>query len=46
MFDAIQHPVIKLHRETYGPLDLHGLQSGEFRELKQDEVKLLKRISK
>lgn len=46
MFDAIQHPVIKLHRETYGPLDLHGLRSGEFRELKQDEVKLLKRISK
>ena len=46
MFDAIHHPVIKLHRETYGPLDLNGLQSGEFRELKQDEVKLLKRISK
>lgn len=41
MFDAINHPVIKLHRETYGPLDLHGLQSGEFRPLKPEDVKLL-----
>lgn len=43
MFKAVGHPVIKLHRETYGPLDLHGLQPGEFRSLKADEVKLLKK---
>lgn len=45
MFDAVQYPVIKLHRETYGPLDLHGLQSGEFRPLKEEEVKALQRLS-
>ncbi len=44
MFKVIGHPVIKLHRESYGPLSLQGLQSGEFRELREEEVKLLKKI--
>lgn len=44
MFKAVGHPVIKLHRESYGPLNLHGLQSGDFRELREDEVKLLQKI--
>lgn len=42
MFEAVGHPVIKLHRETYGPLNLQGLQPGEFRELKPEEVQQLK----
>lgn len=43
MFKAIGHPVTKLHRETYGPLNLYGLQPGEFRALKPEEVQLLKK---
>ena len=42
MFEAVGHPVIKLHRETYGFLNLQGLQSGEFRELRPEEVTKLK----
>ena len=44
MFEAIGHPVIKLHRETYGFLNLRGLQSGEFRELRPEEVTKLKQL--
>lgn len=43
MFKAVGHPVIKLHRETYGPLDLYGLQPGEFRALKPEEVQALQK---
>ena len=39
----VGHPVTKLHRETYGPLNLYGLQPGEFRALKPEEVQLLKK---
>jgi 23S rRNA pseudouridine2605 synthase len=42
MLEAVGHPVIKLHRETYGFLNLQGLQSGEFRELRPEEVTKLK----
>lgn len=45
MLAAVGHPVIKLHRETYGPLDLTGLQPGQFRELKPAEVQALKHLS-
>lgn len=45
MFEAVNHPVVKLHRESYGPLTLQGLQSGEFRQLKEEEVSLLKNLS-
>jgi len=41
MLDAVGLPVVKLHRSKYGPLDLKGLKSGEWRELTGDEVKLL-----
>lgn len=44
MFEAVGHPVIKLHRETYGFLNLAGLQSGDFRELRPEEVKKLKQL--
>lgn len=38
MFEKIDHPVIKLKREKYGFLTLDGLQSGEWRSLKLNEI--------
>lgn len=38
MFQAIGHPVEKLKRESYGTLNLDGLQTGEWRELKTFEI--------
>lgn len=43
MFEKIDHPVTKLKREKYGFLTLDGLQSGEWRSLKPDEVNRLTR---
>lgn len=46
MLKAVGHPVIKLHRESYGPLNLSGLASGgQWRELKPNEVKQLKNLN-
>ena len=46
MLKAVGHPVIKLHRESYGPLNLYGLASGgQWRELKPNEVKQLKNLN-
>lgn len=42
MFEAIGHPVIKLRREGYAFLNLHGLKAGEARELTAHEVKQLR----
>lgn len=42
MFDAIGHPVMKLKRERFAFLTLHGLKAGEYRELTPHEVKKLK----
>lgn len=42
MFEAIGHPVIKLKRERYGMLTLHGLSAGDSRELTPHEVKQLR----
>ena len=38
MFEAIGFPVVKLHRERFGPLGLGKLKPGEWRELTDDEV--------
>lgn len=46
MLAKVGLPVDKLKREQYGFLDLVGLQPGEFRALKLDEVKRLKRGDK
>ncbi|GAX00110.1 pseudouridine synthase [Secundilactobacillus mixtipabuli] len=46
MLQAIGHPVMKLKRETYAFLTLKGVMPGEFRELKPEEVKELKRVAK
>ncbi|AOM82759.1 pseudouridine synthase [Salisediminibacterium beveridgei] len=45
MFDAIDHPVLKLKRERYGILDLKGLNAGDWRELKPHEVKTLREMA-
>lgn len=42
MFEAIGHPVLKLRRERYAFLTLHGLVAGEARELTAHEVKQLR----
>lgn len=42
MMKAVGHPVEKLTRDKYGFLTTEGLQSGEWRELKQYEINKLK----
>ncbi|MCM0582257.1 rRNA pseudouridine synthase [Weissella diestrammenae] len=42
MLKAVGHPVIKLHRERYGMLEVNDLLSGEYRELRYEEVQQLK----
>jgi 23S rRNA pseudouridine2605 synthase len=44
MCEAVGHPVRRLHRSRYAGLDLHGLAPGEWRELRADEVKALRRL--
>lgn len=46
MFEAIGHPVMKLRREQYAFLTLHGLKAGEARELTTHEVKQLRALAK
>ncbi len=45
MLEAIGHPVMKLKREQYGFLNLHGLNAGESRELTLHEVKHLRTLA-
>ena len=42
MFDAVGHPVVALHRESFGPVGLGGLEAGQTRELETSEVRALK----
>lgn len=44
MLAAVGHPVIKLHRESYGFLNLQGVQPGDYRGLRPEEVKRLNRL--
>ena len=45
MCEAVGHPVRSLHRSRYASLTLDGLAPGEWRELSEDEVEALKRLS-
>lgn len=45
MFEAIGYPVLKLKREQFAFLGLHGLNAGESRELTAHEVKQLRVLS-
>jgi 23S rRNA pseudouridine2605 synthase len=42
MLEAVGHPVRRLQRTRYGPLDLRGLGPGEWRELTRAEVDSLR----
>jgi 23S rRNA pseudouridine2605 synthase len=43
MFSAIGHPVLKLKRIEYGPVQLKDLPFGQFRYLTPEEVGKLKK---
>ena len=43
MLEAVGHPVTRLHRSVYAGLTLEGLEPGEWRELRRDEVEALRR---
>ncbi len=45
MLEAVGHPVLALHRQKFGPLDLGTLQRGTWRRLSQDEVDALRRAA-
>jgi 23S rRNA pseudouridine2605 synthase len=42
MLEAVGLPVKRLNRSNYGPLNLDGLRPGQWRELTEHELKLLK----
>jgi 23S rRNA pseudouridine2605 synthase len=44
MMDAVGHPVRRLVRVRYGPIELGDLAPGQYRELTQNEVRALRRI--
>ncbi len=46
MCEAIGHPVLKLHRLSFGPLGLGSLKEGQWRELSPEEVAALSAGSK
>lgn len=46
MFEQIGYPVLKLKRESFAFLTLHGLTSGEYRPLTPHEVKQLIALAK
>ncbi len=41
MLGAVGHPVVELHRSSFGPLELGGLPAGAWRELAGYEVRAL-----
>jgi 23S rRNA pseudouridine2605 synthase len=43
MMSAVGHPVQKLRRVRFGPIELGGLESGAWRELTEEEVEALER---
>lgn len=46
MLSAIHHPVIRLHRSTFGPLSLNRVERGSWRLLDRNEIDLLLHASK
>lgn len=45
MLEAVGHPVIALHREAFGPLELGDVPRGEARRLTEAEVAALKELA-
>lgn len=46
MCEAIGHPVLQLHRASFGPLELGDLPEGKYRVLSEQEVAAFERASK
>lgn len=46
MCEAIGHPVLQLHRASFGPFELGDLPEGKYRVLSEQEVAALERASK
>ena len=46
VFDSINHPVLKLKRESYAFLNVNDLQIGQYRDLNPKEIKKLKELKK
>ena len=46
MFAHVGHPVLKLRREAFGPLQLGDLPLGEYRELTDAEVEALRSVTR
>ncbi len=44
MFESVGHPSKDLHRISVGCVNLRGLRPGEYRRLKPQEVKDLKKL--
>jgi len=42
MFSKIHHPVLELHRASFGPVDLGDLSRASWRHLSEDEVDALR----
>lgn len=42
MFESVGHRVKRLHRSSYGPLNVEGLEPGAWRELEPSEVESLR----
>lgn len=45
MLGAIGHPVLELHRPTFGPLELTGVEEGSWRYLTDAEIHSLRRAA-
>lgn len=45
MLYAVGHPVLALHRDTFGPIELGSVARGEWRWLDEDEVAALNRAA-
>ncbi len=43
MFKTLGHDVVRLHRESFGPLDLGDIPEGAWRVLSEEEIALLER---
>lgn len=45
MCSFVGHPVVELHRKSFGPLELRGLEAGAWRMLDDEEVAALRRAA-
>jgi 23S rRNA pseudouridine2605 synthase len=45
MCQAVGHPVVRLHRERFGPLSVDNLSPGAWRHLTPEEVAAVRRAA-